>query len=260
MTHQQPPERPDDLQPRRDSRVLAYDLHEFEVDPAAEHLRRLAEDQGLINALQWVRFAKESPEWAQLARALIEYGYSVCVGWAVAGVIYERAHARNVKGLRHLPEGLKLSHDDAHALAVTLLVDAVESFRTKVLLTDKWTSRGGASLKTYFIGWCLFGLPGAYQRWHRAEMPVTLPANREDQERHAGRADPERLAVAAAEIRQLQELIGDRVAWEMFELHAAGFSYDQIADMFETTEGSVRSRLTRARARVRRGYGHDASA
>jgi hypothetical protein len=159
----------EDLQLREGGGIdLAPDLAEFESQQAADRLRRLAEDQELINSLQWISFDRTSEEWRKLAQALIEYGYSVFVGWAVAGVLYQRAHASDVQGLQHLPEGLRLRPNEAHGLAVTLLVERVESFRMKVLATHKWSSRGGASLKTYFVGWCLFGLPGAYRpawRW-----------------------------------------------------------------------------------------------
>ena len=79
-------------------------------------------------------------------------------------------------------------------------------------------------------------------------------------DRRAAHSDPELRGLAAAELEELRRGLGDRLAWEMLELFAAGYSYDLIAEMLDTTEGAVRTRLSRARSLLRGRYGHDATA
>jgi len=231
---------------------LSIDLVEFESNAAAERLGRLAADRELVQTLQWLSFSRESEEWGKLAYALVEYGYSVFKGWFITGVAVERAKARHVRGITRLPAILKLDQDDAHALAADLMVDAVEVFRAKVLARNKWDAERGATLKTYFVGHCLFQLPDVYKRWRRDEdlVPVSFELTR-DLEQRGELAEVGTRAVESVRLEAVIDLIDNPETIAMFELFSAGFSYDEVADMLDVTEAVVRTRLSRARAAVR---------
>lgn len=231
---------------------LPGDLLEFESNSAADRLNRLAADRELIETLQWLGFSPESEEWGKLARALIEYGYSVFKGWFITGVAVERANARHVRGITKIPSSLKLRRDDAHMLAAELMVSAVESFRANVLARNRWNSERGATLKTYFVGHCLFQLPDVYERWRRDEEPLQISMEATRELRQRGQlADAGALAVDAVHLDAVLDSVGTPETKAMFELVAAGFSYDEIADMLDVSEAVVRTRLSRARALIR---------
>ncbi len=227
-------------------------LFDFEQSAEAQHLARLAADQDLVSTLQWCNFDPATPEWKQLAQALVEYGYSVFKGWLIKGSAYQRARERGVRGLHRMPEGLRLPPDEAHALAAQLMIVSVEAFRTRVLMRGKWHWKGGASLKTFFVGQCLFRLPGVYRRWRQQEavgVPIPLSENTR-RDRIERELDPARIVHERMAQESLLARIKDQVAREMFALRGMDLSYAAIAERLETTESSVRTRLSRARKQM----------
>lgn len=231
---------------------LADDLVEFERSAEAERLARLAADQDLVSTLQWCNFDRTTPEWQKLAEALVEYGYSVFMGWLIKGEVYQRARDRRVRGLKRLPEALRLQRDDAHGLAAELMIVSVEAFRVNVLIRNVWRSSGGASLKTFYIGQSLFQLPDAYQRWARQEkmgiaVEVSDPTQRlrREQELDPAKKVGDRLAVTT-----LLSRISDSKARAMFDLLSQDYTYDAIAEALDTTEAAVRTRVSRVRKQL----------
>lgn len=234
---------------------LSDELLQFESLPAARRLERLAE-QEILQTLQWRSFHPGCTEWRQLASALVEYGYSVFVGWLVTGAVYRMAAnhggGRGVYGLNKIPENLQLKGDDAHELAAELMIAAVEAFRTKTLMKHKWRPTGGASLKTFFVGRSLMTLPDVYVRWerdnHRSMSALRNADLSPDDGRHSH--NPGDSAVAAATLDEV--FAGDEDLALMFRLQEAGYSLLEIADMLDTTEGAVRTRMSRVRIAARR--------
>jgi len=245
-----------DSEPLQPGNGLHGSLVKFEETSAAQELSRQA-DADILLELQLTGFDPDSDEWRTFARTLAEYGYAVFTAWGVTGLLRTKAaqfaNGQGVRGLAKLPEylSLGLDDDDAHALAAELLPVAIEKFRTDSLMdrTRTWRADGGASLKTFFIGRCLMELPDVYQAWNR-------------QDRHRvgdGYLDARPVHVdddLVDEAPILELLDGDEVALAMFKLKAQGYSYEEIADMMETTVSAVRSRIHRARGVARSSQRH----
>lgn len=245
------------LQPPADGSdaELAGELRKFDELPAAKRLERLA-DQQIVQTLQWRSFDRTCAEWRELASALVEYGYSVFKGWLVTGVVHQMAanHAggRGVYGLNKIPESLRLTGDAAHELVAELMIAAVEDFRTKTLMPNKWRSTGGASLKTFFVGRCLMTLPDVYYRLERDRRRGMAALRNAEGRLDDGRHSPNP-ADSALAVRTLEEVFaGDARLEAMFRLQEAGYSLAEIADMLDTTEAAVRTKMSRARTAARR--------
>jgi DNA-directed RNA polymerase specialized sigma24 family protein len=245
-------------------------LARVEDGVAARRLQKLQHDYNLLLHLQLSDFDVASPEWRMFQNVLVEYGYSVFVGWGISGQLRRRAaaHGRGgVFGLSKLPEGLVLSREDAHDLATELMLVAIVRFREKTLMhpdpSRRWTVTGGASLKTYFVGRCLMELPDVYSKLRlQSDMWSIPPAAPVDNEHPSlrrvrpttrstvnstGHDHTDHAAFDAVELAALEA--ADPVAVAMFRLQSEGYSYLEIAEILDTTEGVVRTTMTRFRRR-----------
>lgn len=267
-----------DIQPRAISAIppdedasdpgLAGALARVEDRVAARRMQKLQDDYNLLFHLQLSDFDVASPEWRMFQNVLVEYGYSVFVGWGVSGQLRRRAaaHGRGgVLGLNKLPEGLLLSREDAHDLASELMLVAIVRFREKTLIhpdpSRRWSVTGGASLKTYFVGRCLMELPDVYSKVRgQIDMWSIPPAAPVDDEhpslRHlrpttrstvdsTGHDHTDHAAFDAVELAALEA--ADPVAVAMFRLKSAGYTYVEIAEILGSTEGIVGTTMTRFR-------------
>ena len=101
-------------------------------------------------------------------------------------------------------------------------------------------------------------LPDVYRKWSTTEQRVAAELQRfeeldVDDARHA--VDPGDLAVASVAVGEAFAAAGDDdgLVRAMFELQDDGYSLEEIADMLDTTEAVVRTRMSRARAAATRG-------
>jgi DNA-directed RNA polymerase specialized sigma24 family protein len=225
-------------------------------DPeSADNLR--AQRQADEEFVAWMRKEGANPNsrsWRMLQTALFEYGYPILKAWLMRGMIYHHAARLGILGLSRVPENLQLREDDAHELAVAMLVDALPQIRRQ-LLAGGWEPEKGASLKTFSIGRMVMTLPDAHAKWRKHGSPSGgdhEPLDPFDDrwcERTA--ADPADMSLAGILVAEIFR--GDRDGRIMFELQELGFSLAEIADQLDTTEAAVRSRMSRVRTRARRG-------
>ena len=245
---------------------LGDELVEFEATRQARRLGYLA-DAEIVVTLQLQGFDPTTRDWLALERALVEYGYEVFRVWAEAGVLrtraYQFASGRGVLGKERIPEGLRLSRDQAEELSSSLQAVSVEAFRAKSLADPKrtWRPDGGASIKTYYTGRCLMELPDVYEKWAAADAfdvdlvddLALLEVDR--RRRHGGRPDD---AVGATEERlerraTIAMSVPDTEDREILEYMGQGYSQDEIAELLGYSTGrtysvgAIESRLYRAR-------------
>ena len=251
--------------------ALLAELDKIENLTAAQKLERLAESD-IVRHLALQGFNPTSDDWKELAGALIEYGYSVFMGWTVTGVVRNIAARANggqgVFGLGRIPEGLQLPPERAHDLVMDLLEVSIEKFRTHTLAKNRWSPTGGASLKTFFVGRCLMSLPDVFEHWDRRQIrPYGL--HRDDLPDEDGRfgKNPAAHAVATATIDYIFDG-GPHTSIEvraMFELQQLEWSLEEIAEAlsdagYPNTVASVRTKMSRARRDARRRLTDDAEA
>lgn len=235
---------------------------------AARRMQKLQNDHDLLMHLQLSSFDVTSPEWTLFQNVLVEYGYSVFVGWGISGELRRRAaaHGRNgVWGLNKLPEGLILKPEQAHELAAELVMVSIVQFREKTLMNPdparRWTVQGGASLKTFFVGRCLMELPDVYTKVRnhldggpgtsrapvghehpslRQLRPSTPPSAHSTGHGHTHYAALDAVAVAEMES-------ADPRTVSMFRLQLAGYELAEIGEILGCTEGVVRTTMYRFR-------------
>jgi DNA-directed RNA polymerase specialized sigma24 family protein len=148
------------------------------------------------------------------------------------------------------------SDEASQDLAVDTIAAALQYFRDSVLTKGKWNCESGASLRTYFVGACIFHFRNAYRDWRRLERRMRVARHERGEPTYGVVADghtsqnPERNVSATRELQELFDGV-DNVTRAVVVAEAAGASYQEIADKLGTTVRAVGARLDRFRARVR---------
>lgn len=214
----------------------------------SSRLDRLCGDADLAQRLREQRY--RGRDWNYFVTELIKYGYAVLISWMRSGLIWRRLADRNIGGLPE-PPAWEWHNEAWNEIAGMTMVVAVEKFRDTVLIPGRWDPRRGASLKTYFIGQCLFRFPNVYRSWrtsvlaHRAEIPDELQPWRLATPTAAG---PEQELISRDEInRELGEL-DDRTRMVLLLLDQ-GYDQTEVAEQLGTTRKGVEMIVRRHRAR-----------
>lgn len=137
-----------------------------------QHRERLAGDAELVMWLALNGF--QGRDYDEFANELAKYGLGVMVAWIRKGVIFGKCRDRGIVGLPEPPTGALTAPDIAEELAYETVARALAYFRSRVLMTGKWNPAKGASLKTYFIGQCLFQFRDVYRAWRQQEFATAL--------------------------------------------------------------------------------------
>jgi DNA-directed RNA polymerase specialized sigma24 family protein len=131
-----------------------------------ESLPRREADLQLRNDLALAGFQGASYDLFQ--HELARYALQVMLAWIGKGVIFAQCAQRGIRGLRsEYDEDTRLTPDDIEELASETVARALRSFHRSALVGGRWTLDGGATLKTYFIGTCLYEFANAYRLWTR---------------------------------------------------------------------------------------------
>lgn len=232
-----------------------------DLDAAVRALRRrerLAEDADLVDWLRQFGFAGR--DYARFATELARYGHAVTVAWIRKGAIFGKCRERGF-GLPEPPLGALTQPDVAEGLANETITLALRSFRDNVLLPGLWDPARGASIKTFFIGQCLFRFPNVYRAWLTNEA---YPARREDlvgpldeltifdRPTSGGpAADPAAIAVIRQEVEILLGNAPERIK-TMLALIAVGWTQADVANMLNLSENAVQKTLSHYRKRITR--------
>jgi len=218
----------------------------------------MAADQETLAALQKADFA--GPVWEAFREATYGYGFRVIEKWAREGKLFEECRRRGVLGSTELPVARRLHVDEAHDIAVDILIPAMGAFR-RVLGAAVWKPDGGASLRTFFVHQALFHVPAAYwkavEAQHAERQAISVEQLREGTwfQRGDGLAwsEPEDAAITATTMRELVEGV-PTVTRRVIGLDLSGFRHAEIGRRAGLSRSAVSSQLERfyARARVRR--------
>lgn len=111
----------------------------------------------------------EGAEWEVFATELARYGIGVLSAWMHRGLIFNRCKAKNI-GLTPLLR--PFTKDEVDELAGETVAKALHHFRVDVLMKNRWTPTGGASLRTFFLGQCLLRFGNVYRAWRDHENEV----------------------------------------------------------------------------------------
>lgn len=233
-----------------------------DLDAAVRALRRrerLAEDADLVDWLRQFGFAGRDYEW--FATELARYGHAVTVAWIRKGAIFGKCRERGI-GLPEPPTGALQQPDVAEGLANETITLALRSFRETVLIPGRWDPARGASLKTFFIGQCLFRFPNVYRAWLTTEA---YPARRErllndpDNQDELAIFDcpasggpplnPADLATMRQEVDILMADAPERVK-SMLALIAVGWTHADVGNLLNLSENTVQKAVSKYRNKV----------
>lgn len=240
-----------DLQPP--DTVSTEWVGEFDSTPQgralAEYENRLRADEELLHDLQWTGF--EGSGWERFAEVLFAYGFEVLRAWLMTGQVFARCRAQ---GLQGLPEvGRPMPRRDAEEIAYDAVGFAVVAFRDRVLKAGRWNRKGGASLKTFFIGQVLIQFVGLYKIWHR-----NARRERALEDRHLYRLvesaslnTPEQGTIERLRLERLMESLSD-ASRQLLELKRLGYTESEIAEIMGLSSAkAVELRIYRLRRRLR---------
>jgi len=222
---------------------VSTDLAEFTKTRAAQNLERLAGDRDLVFALALRHY--EGPDWRRFAAVLAEYGYQVMSAWISSGRVFAKCAAIGI-GLGGL-EAPPRSTDDAAEIAGETVARAIRAFREKVLIPGRWDPSKGASLRTYFVGQCLFQFANVFRAWVSEQdiPPVDLDTLVKEFELQTPRKDMVHLAEFSQVIAQLKGVRDDDPR-RIRALVAMGYTHADIAEMLNTTAKAIELKLYRA--------------
>ena len=242
---------------RPDPQLVRWlDAHEH--DPEAERLERLLADRDLITRLEYSNYA--DAEWEEVAGEFARYGISVIKSWIGKGTIHRKLREKRLGGVPEAPLDW-IDEDVVWDLTADTVTNALHWFKVNVLIPHRWNPErpgGAASLKTFFVGQCLFQFRPVYRRWHRAESArrhhVIAAAPAAPQLRgRAGRAPTHRAGRAHEAATEALDQVNGELAQRAFVMDAAGMTQTESAEALGLADAkAVENLLGRQRRRLRR--------
>lgn len=211
-------------------------LEEHEHDPEAERLERLLADRDLVTRLEYSNYA--DAEWEEVAGEFARYGISVIKSWIGKGTIYRKLREKRLGGVPEAPLNW-IDDEVVWNLTADTVTTAVFWFKDNVLIPHRWNPErpgGAASLKTFFIGQCLFQFRPVYRHWYRGEVKrrhhviAVDPADPELLGR-AGRDQSDRAILAHEDATKALAQVNGEHARLAFVMDAAGMTHTEIAQV-----------------------------
>lgn len=220
-----------------------------EID-LADNVDRMAGDVNLVTDLALEKY--QGPLWDYFSNELAKYGIAVIRSWIGRGLIYERCKNKGLGGLSVL--GRPFTDDENEELTGETVAKALAHFRTDVLMRNKWDSRRGATLRTYFIGQCLIRFANIYRRWRAGENRnrYALTDDAEVLDFLGGSArGPEDQVVAGVTASVAMSTVKNPRVRLVMHMTAQGWSQADIAEFLGITEKAVERMLANERARLK---------
>lgn len=228
-------------------------LNNYSIEPETD-VEHLPADQEVVAVLAASGFA--GPRYDRFCNELAKYAMAVLCAWMHSGYVFSLA-ARNGFAL-HPAEtelrDLQFDKDTREELARMVVAVALRRFRENALVGGGWRTDGGASLKTYFLGNCLYAFSNEFrrhrrdrQRWQKqddASQAITASLREE-------MPDPGDGVVSTHRVRENFKRMNPREQ-AIVALRMDGYQEDEIAEMLsENSVRAVEGVLYRLRVRER---------
>ncbi|MGH3697137.1 MAG: RNA polymerase sigma factor [Pseudonocardiaceae bacterium] len=217
---------------------------------AVESLERRQADLELRTDLALAGF--RGPGWDRYAWELARYGYAVVMAWLTTGEMFNQCKA---KGCSLGSPPLEWTVDDRAGLANETVALGVINFKQQALIEGKWTAERGATLKTYFIGACVFAFPNLYRKWstERSALQCLTSIDCDAVDRSRPPRDPGEIAVNRFHVREGFNNIPDDRTKSAILLQEMGYTYAEIGEILRITPRAVDGLIRRQH---KRGGGH----
>lgn len=219
---------------------------------------QLAGDRELYFLLKEEGF--QGPNYEEFESVLIDYGYGVINGWAKKGTLLAECRKKHARGLP--PDGLLFTEDldreQREDLVTDIVVAGIQRFTNASMRGGKWTPDGTASMKTYFIGGCLFSavsplaalakeLQKERQRMEfEQEVAQHYLSDQPLADPHMSAADFADAVVDSARAQELWEGLSSQDL-KLIEMKDSGLTYKEMASNLGSTPKGIESRLRRIR-------------
>lgn len=210
----------------------------------AEAIDRRAGDAELHMTLALRGFA--GVEYERFAEELARYGLAVIGAWIRSGAIFQQCARKGVP----LMDSERIEEMDAEELANATVGLAVVRFRDRVLLRNKWNPAGGASLRTFFIGQCLFVFADVYREWLRSQ-PAQTPTEWQESMLTSATPTVESLVLHSLQLEAVLSTMSPDARTAII-MTSAGYSQEEIATRLGRTRKSVERMLAKERTKQRR--------
>jgi hypothetical protein len=181
------------------------------------------------------------------------------MAWTRTGEIVKKS-ARSGRPVIIPSGGLGWSREDRSELSSETVARAVDFFREKVLRAGAWDHTRGATIKTYFVGACLFQFPNVYQLWQSERRRWgSLPIVSIDDPdipgllyQVPGADDTEYRVIARHQLQQVMAELGDKYPdlHQVVEMWLDGYTDSQAAGLLGVTPRTIEGQWHR----FRRGY------
>lgn len=206
-------------------------LADSEFAHEAERLRRLGGDQELLLRLQLNGYT--DAVWRPVAEEFARYGMAVMKSWLRRRTIFAQVKTKTGYGLPRAPEEWLDGEHTIDDLATMTVVPALAYFKTNVLMQNRWDPSRGASLRTFFIGQCLYQFCNPYRAWYQEEQERRALADLVDNDDldylHGSVHGVEEQVVLQSEVKDALRAVGTALARRAFILRSAGYTYREIA-------------------------------
>ena len=208
-------------------------LDDREFDTETEWLRRLGADEEILLRLQLHQF--DDASWEPIAQELARYGVAVIRAWIRRATIYGKLRSRTRYRVQPL-DGWPADQETINDIATDTVLAALKYFKTGVLMRGRWDPRRGASLRTFFIGQCLFQFPNHLRRYRdieidRRKSEYLIGDDAEFGDLMGSIRGVEPGVIARLELDQVLATIRDKRLRAILILrHRDGYSFQEIAE------------------------------
>ncbi|MFG3071934.1 hypothetical protein [[Kitasatospora] papulosa] len=221
----------------------------------APNPERLAADREVYERLVADGFTGHRLELLQ--EDLWRYGWKTMLKWMGDGTIIERCRERNIFFKAPWPEieEIKRRSDIREEIAAFCVHQALTDF-IELLEVGYWKPAKGATLRTFFIGSCLFAFRDAYRNWaagYRRNLRLFLDpvASGELAGRVSGDLGQEHMAV----LRETLDVILDGASMEAraiceLMLTMPGGTQEEVGKKLGKSRKSVERHISRVRKRA----------
>jgi RNA polymerase sigma factor (sigma-70 family) len=234
-------------------RAFPSDEFDWLIEPEdrdlVDKIDRLTGDVEVVTLLALSNY--EGERWDVFATELAKYGMAVIGGWMFKGLIYQKCREKNF-GLAEL--GRPFTHEEIEELRGETVAKALFHFRRDVLMTKKWDSTKGASLRTYFVGQCILRFANIYREFRKEEMTARAASRADDHDllNDPGglRTDDFQLAAAHRdEIERALAAVKDPRVRQAMLMTAIDKPQSEIAELLGVSEKTVERMLSNERKR-----------
>jgi DNA-directed RNA polymerase specialized sigma24 family protein len=229
-----------------------------EVEKLAEQVRLRAADAELFNAVAAAEFVGK--RWQGLSDDLGKYSLAVIDAWLYTGYVFSKVAEKRRPLMPTDNERLQLRTDAdlRRQLANGVVGAALLQFRDQALAGAGWRPDGGANLTTYLIGGCVLLFNNEFRLWRGSEKrwrinESTAPEDLVDAENGGAQlrrtglfAAPAQSTVGGDEVDRALAALKPRER-AIVQLYVENYSYDEIAEITNTTARGVEGVLYRLR-------------